>query len=101
MTCSKPWPARVLATVCLSSLAACSTSPTALEQAFGQATREARWLQTADPTAPEPAWHDPRTDGESARRVVQRYYRSLDTPAAPPGVLGSVAGQNPARTGGR
>lgn len=78
---------RALLALAVPALTACST-PSSHELNFGQATQEVRWLQTADPLAPALGWHLPRTDGESARRGVQRYYRSLDHAEAPAGVLG-------------
>lgn len=87
MRCSSLCLTRGLLALALPTLSACST-PSSHEKLFGQATQETRWLQTADPMAPLLQWHLPRTDGESARHVVQRYYRSLDNPAAPAGVLG-------------
>ena len=90
MHCFHPWLARGLLALALPTLAACST-PSAHEKNFGQATQDIRWLQTAEPLAPMLHWHIPSTDGESARRGVQRYYRSLDNPSAPAGVLGREA----------
>ena len=84
----------LLALAACLALGACTGMPDSHEAAFGAATRQALWLQTADPLAPVPVWHAPRSDGEAARRIVQRHYRSLDNPDAPAGVLNSAVGQN-------
>lgn len=91
MHCFQTWRGRLQLAVTVPGLTACllgCSTPSVLDQHFGQATQETRWLQTADPMAPLMQWHLPRTDGETAHRTVQRYYRSLDNPGAPAGVLG-------------
>jgi hypothetical protein len=90
----RPWLRLLPALVASLTLAACSSMPDTLETAFGAAARQALWLQTADPLAPQPVWRAPGSDGEAARRIVQRHYRSLETPDAAGGVLNSGVGQN-------
>lgn len=81
--------------VSLSGLTGCASSPTALDQNFGQSSRQAITLQTLDTQAYARAKPAPGTDGQTASLVVERYYKSVELPPQPIRIMNSGVGVVP------
>lgn len=79
----------------LSGLIGCAASPTALDQNFGQSSRQAIVLQTLDTQAYARAKLAPGTDGHTASLVVERYYKSVELPPQPIRIMNSGVGVVP------
>lgn len=82
----------VAGTALTALLTACSSSPTAHEQAMGRSVREALARQAVQPAGPSVARGAQTTDGVIAAHGIDRYEQSYQRPPAPASVLNILTG---------
>lgn len=77
----------LLLTLLVAAASGCSTSPTLVDENFGQAVLRARAQQVVDPDAPSRRREPLGIDGQAAKAAVDRYEKSFENPPAPINVL--------------
>jgi hypothetical protein len=71
----------------LLTLSACSHDPSAIDQHFGSAVRDAMQRQTAPPRPSDPPQISATSDGQSAKSAIDRYQKSFDVIPPPANVF--------------
>jgi hypothetical protein len=64
----------------LCALAGCADRPTAVDQAFGESTRQIRLQQSIHPHDTPTAYPPIVSDGTSGKAGIERFYKSYEAP---------------------